>query len=109
MNVIGDVVDKNCILVDDLVDTGGSISNACIALKEMGAKDVYCLFTHAVLSDNATERLSKAGFKEIICTNTIPVNESQYTDNFTFLSVAPLIGEAIRRIHNGESVSSLFI
>jgi ribose-phosphate pyrophosphokinase len=109
MNVIGDVVDKNCILIDDLVDTGGSISQASLALKDMGAKDVYCLFTHAVLSDNAIEKLGKAGFKEIICTNTIPVDEDKNTENFTFLSVAPLIGEAIRRIHNGESVSSLFL
>ena len=107
MHVIGDVKDKNCIIVDDMVDTGGSISKASIALKEQGAKDVYCLFSHGVLSDNAHERMKEGKFKEIIYTNSIPVKHN--LDNVKILSIAPLFGEAIRRIHNGESVSSLFI
>jgi ribose-phosphate pyrophosphokinase len=109
MNIIGDVKDRNCILVDDMVDTGGSISKACIALKECGALDVYCLFTHAVLSGDAVAKMHTAGFKEIITTNTIPIKEEVMIQNLTILSVAPLIGEAIRRIHNGESISSLLV
>ena len=109
MNVIGDVKDKNCILIDDMVDTGGSISKACIALKECGALDVYCLFTHAVLSGDAVAKMQAAGFKEIITTNTIPIREEVMGPHLTILSIAPLLGEAIRRIHNGESISSLFV
>jgi ribose-phosphate pyrophosphokinase len=109
MHVIGDVKGKDCIIVDDMVDTGGSISHAALALKENGARDVYCVATHAVLSDNAHERLKKAGFKEIIFTNTINIPESKKLENMTILSVAPLFGEAIKRIHEGESVSSLFL
>ena len=109
MNIIGDVKDKNCILIDDMVDTGGSISKACIALKEGGALDVYSLFTHAVLTGDALAKMDAAGFKEIITTNTIPIKEEVRVPNLTVLSIAPLLGEAIRRIHNGESVSSLFV
>jgi len=109
MNVIGDVEGKNCILIDDMVDTGGSISKAGLALKEYGALDVYCLFTHAVLSGEAISKMKDAAFKEIITTNTIPIKEESRTENLTILSVAPLLGEAIRRIYNGESVSSLFV
>jgi ribose-phosphate pyrophosphokinase len=107
--VIGDVKDKNCILVDDMVDTGGSISKAAGALRERGANDVYCLFTHPVLSDDAISKMESAGFKEIIFTNTIPYRASREMKGMKILSIAPLFGEAIRRIHNGESVSSLFV
>ena len=79
------------------------------ALKERGAKDVYCIFSHPVLSDNAFDNLKGAAFKEIIFTNSIPLDEGKKLDNMKVLSIAPLFGEAIRRIHNGESVSSLFI
>jgi ribose-phosphate pyrophosphokinase len=109
MNVIGDVKGKNCILVDDMVDTGGSISKAAIALKERGAEDVYCLFSHGVLSGDAVSKLEAAPFTEIIFTNTIPLKKEKLLPNMHILSVAPLFGEAIRRIHNGESVSSLFL
>ncbi|MCP4131528.1 MAG: ribose-phosphate pyrophosphokinase [bacterium] len=109
MHVIGDVAGKNCILLDDMVDTGGSISKAALALKEHEAKDVYCLFAHPVLSGEATKKMSTAGFKEIICTNTIPVQPEKKIENLKILSIAPLFGEAIRRIHNRESVSSLFL
>lgn len=109
MHVIGDVKGKDCIIVDDMVDTAGSISHAAKALKESGARDVYCVATHAVLSDNAQERLKNAGFKEIIFTNTIHIPESKRLENMTILSVASLFGEAIKRIHVGESVSSLFV
>ena len=109
MHVIGDVNGKNCILLDDMVDTGGSITKAAIALKDQGARDVYCLFTHAVLSADAVQKMEAAGFKEIICTNTIPLDNEKRVENMRVLSIAPLFGEAIRRIHNGESVSSLFV
>lgn len=110
MNVIGDVQGKNCILIDDIIDTAGSISGAAKALKEKGAKDVYCMATHPVLSGNAKENLQSAGFKEIIVTNSIPVNESVLgLENLRVLSVAKLVGDAIVRIHEGESVSRLFI
>ncbi|HEY1405007.1 MAG TPA: ribose-phosphate pyrophosphokinase [Spirochaetota bacterium] len=110
MNVIGDVEGKNCIILDDIIDTAGSISGAGKALKNNGAKDVYCLATHAVFSGNAIENLSSAGFREIIITNTIPIGEKKdVLGNVKVLSVASLIAEAINRIHEGESVSSLFI
>ncbi len=108
-HVVGEVNEKTCIIVDDMVDTGGSISEACKALRVNGALDVYCLFSHPLLSDNAIKKMSDAGFKEIICTNTIEVDKSKKVDNLKILSIAPLLGEAIRRIHNGESVSSLFL
>jgi ribose-phosphate pyrophosphokinase len=110
MNVIGDVQGKNCVLIDDIIDTAGSISGAAIALKEKGAKDVYCLATHPVLSGNAMENLKAGGFKEIILTNTIPLrDEIKDLGNVKVLSVAGLVGDAIVRIHEGESVSRLFI
>jgi len=111
MNVIGEVNVKghDCILIDDMIDTAGSITGAARALRELNARDIYCVSTHAVLSDTASERLKKADFKEIIVTNTIAIPEEKVLPNMTILSMAPLFGEAIRRIHNGESVSSLFI
>ncbi len=111
MNVIGEVNVKghDCILIDDMIDTAGSITGAARALRDLNARDIYCVSTHAVLSDIASEKLRKADFKEIIVTNTIAIPEEKVLPNMTILSMAPLFGEAIRRIHNGESVSSLFI
>ncbi len=109
MHVIGDVKGKNCILLDDMIDTAGSISGAARALREDGARDIYCVATHPVLSADAAEKLRNADFKEIVVTNTIPMSVEKKLPNMTVLSIAPLFGEAIRRIHNGESVSSLFI
>jgi len=109
MHVIGDVKGKNCILLDDMIDTGGSISGAARALREDGARDIYCVATHPVLSADAAEKLRSADFKEIVVTNTIPMSPEKKLPNMTVLSIAPLFGEAIRRIHNGESVSSLFV
>ncbi len=109
MHVIGDVKGKNCILVDDMIDTGGSISGAARALKENGALNVYCYAAHGVFSGNAYEKLGDAPFEEIIFTDTIPVNQSKKLPNMRILSVADLFGEAIKRIHKGESISSLFL
>lgn len=111
MNIIGEesVKNHNCILIDDMIDTAGSITQAAHVLRESSAKDIYCIATHAVLSENAIEKLKKANFKEIILTNTINISERKLLPNMKILSMAPLFGEAIRRIHNGESVSSLFV
>ncbi len=109
MNVIGDVKNKICILIDDIVDTAGSISEAAIALRKNGAKDVYCVASHAILSGNAKDNLKGAGFNQIIFSDTIPIPEEKIIDNFKVLSTAPLFGEAIERIFKGESVSNLFI
>ncbi len=109
MNVIGDVEGKECILYDDMIDTAGTITKAAKALKEQGAKTVIACATHAVLSGPAIERLKESVLDQVIFTNTIYLPESKQLDKIKVLSIADLIGEAIRRIHNEESVSSLFL
>jgi len=110
MNVIGDIQGKACILLDDMIDTAGTITLAADALIKQGAKDVYACCTHPVLSGPAIERLRKSPLKEVIVTNTIPLNdEARGLNKIKSLTVAPLLGEAIKRIHYGESVSSLFV
>ncbi len=109
MNVIGDVQDRVCILYDDMIDTGGTITKAAEALKKNGAKSVLACATHGVLSGPAIERLRDSILDEVILTNSINLPEDKRIDKITTLSVAQLCGEAIRRIHNEESVSSLFL
>jgi ribose-phosphate pyrophosphokinase len=109
LNVIGDVEEKNCILVDDIIDTAGSITKAATALKEKGASKVRAMATHAELSEPATQRLSESPLEEVIVTDTIPVPAEKMLDKIKVLSVAPLLGDAIRRIYQGDSVSSLFV
>ena len=108
MNLIGDVKDKNCIIVDDIVDTAGSLVEGAKALKEFGAKSVMAAVTHAVLTDPASERIANSNIKELIVTNTMPLPENCKLPNVTQLSVAPLLGEAIMRIFHEVSVSNLF-
>ena len=108
MNLIGDVKGKNCIIVDDIVDTAGSLVEGAKALEEFGAKSVTAAVTHAVLTDPASERIANSNIKELIVTNTIPVPENCKLENVTQLSVAPLLGEAIMRIFHEVSVSNLF-
>ena len=108
MNLIGDVKDKNCIIVDDIVDTAGSLVEGAKALEEFGAKSVMAAVTHAVLTDPASERIANSNIKELTVTNTIPLPENCKLDNVTQLSVAPLLGEAIMRIFHEVSVSNLF-
>ena len=108
MSVIGEVEGKDCILADDMIDTAGTMAEAVVALKNRGAADVYCCATHALLSGPAVERLSKAPLKELVVTNTIPIPEEKRFDRLTVLSVADLIGRAVRYTHSNESVSSLF-
>jgi len=108
MNLIGDVKGKNCIIVDDIVDTAGSLVEGAKALKEFGAKSVMAAVTHAVLTDPASERIANSNIKELIVANTMPLPENCKLDNVTQLSVAPLLGEAIMRIFHEVSVSNLF-
>ncbi|HEX7896361.1 MAG TPA: ribose-phosphate pyrophosphokinase [Planctomycetota bacterium] len=108
MHVIGDVRNQNLILVDDMISTGTSISEAAKACRKEGAKDIYICGTHAVLSGRAVEKLSKAPVKEVVVTDTIPTAGKEFP-TLRVLSIANLLGEAIRRIHHSESVSSLFL
>jgi len=108
MNVIGDVEGKDCLLTDDMIDTAGTMAEACRALKERGANHVYACATHALLSGPAVERLSAAPFTEIVVTNTVPIPESKRFPALTVLSVADLLAQALRYTHSNESVSSLF-
>lgn len=108
MNLIGDVAGKNCIIIDDIVDTAGSLVEGAKALEEFGAKSVIAAVTHAVLTDPASERIANSNIKELIVTNTIPLPENCNLPNITQLSVAPLLGEAIMRIFHEVSVSNLF-
>ena len=111
MNIIGDVKDRNCFVVDDIVDTAGSLCEGAKALAEAGARDVYAAVCHPVLTDPATERISKSNIKELIVTNSLPVEKEKVEglgSKLTQLSIAPLLGEAILRIFHDASVSSLF-
>ena len=109
MNIIGDIEGKNCIIVDDMIDTAGTICNAGQALIDLGAKSVKACATHAVLSGPALERLEASPFEEVVFLNTIPIPEEKMLDKFKVLSVAPLFAEAMTRIHNNDSVSKLFL
>lgn len=109
MNIIGDIRGKNAMIVDDIIDTAGTLMEATNALLKNGAKGVYACCTHPVLSGPAAERITQSPLKEVIVTNTIPLNEKQRACNkIKVLSVAGLLGEAIKRIHAATSVSSLF-
>ncbi len=108
LDVIGDVKGKNVIIIDDMIDTAGTITAAAKMLKEKGANKVLAACTHPVFSGPAVERLKESPIKEVIVTNTIPLDDKKF-DKLTILSVAPLVGEAIRRINTESSVSSLFI
>lgn len=107
-HVIGDVKDKLCVMFDDIIDTAGTICEAAKLLKREGAKDVYVCAVHPVFSGPAIERLTNAPIKECIVTNTIPLDMDKMPEKIKQLSVAPLLGTAIARIHDDESVSSLF-
>ncbi len=110
MHVIGDVKGRDVILLDDMIDTAGSITQAVQALRLEGARRIVAGCTHAVLSGQAIERLERSEIEEVVVTNTIPLREDlARTKKVTVLSVAPLLGEAIRRIHTETSVSSLFV
>ena len=110
MNVIGDVKGKDAILFDDMIDTAGTITSSALAIKENGAKRVVAACTHAVLSGPALDRVNDSALEEVIVTNTIPMYEKQAKcRKLTVLSVGSLLGEAIKRIHEETSISSLFL
>jgi ribose-phosphate pyrophosphokinase len=108
MNVIGNIQGKHVIMIDDIIDTAGTITQGAQALMDRGAIDVFACCTHPVLSGPALERLEKSVIKEVIVTNTIPLNPERKIPKITSLSVAPLLGAAIVRIHEDLSVSKLF-
>jgi len=109
MNVIGNVKGKTCILVDDIIDSGGTIVNAAAALKKRGAKDVHVYVTHGVLSGNAIDKIKKSNIKNLVITDTIDnSNKVKNTKNIEVLTISNLVGEAIKRISNSTSVSDLF-
>jgi ribose-phosphate pyrophosphokinase len=109
MNIIGDVNGKNCLVLDDMIDTGGTICKGAKALLENGAKSVICCATHAVLSGQAPNNLNGTPFKEVVLSDTIQIPKEADLKNLKVLSVAPIFAKAIHRIHKEESISSLFI
>ena len=106
--VVGNVQGKTCILVDDMIDTAGTISQAAAALRERGAKRVIAAATHAVFSGPAAERLNASDIEEIIVTNTLPIKTPEPIENLTVLSIAPLLAKAIHAVFVDGSVTSLF-
>lgn len=108
MNIIGNIDGKNCIIIDDMIDTAGTICNAANAIKDLGAKAVFAAATHPVLSGPAVERLEASAIEELVLLNTVPLPEDKKLDKMTFLSVAPLFAEAITRVFTNGSISVLF-
>ena len=108
MNIIGDIEGKRCILIDDMIDTAGTISNAANALKDLGAKNVYACCTHGVLSGPAMDRINSSAIEELVMLNTIPFREGMDKTKITSISVAPLFAEAIKRIYDDQPISKLF-
>jgi ribose-phosphate pyrophosphokinase len=109
MNIIGDVAGKSALLLDDMIDTAGTIVKGAQACMDHGAREVWTACTHAVLTGPALDRIQQSCLKQVIVTNSIPLRgKEQFCPKLHQLSVAPLLGEAIRRIHEDESVSSLF-
>lgn len=106
--VVGEIKGRTCVLIDDMIDTGGTIAGAVRVLKEHGAKDVIIAATHAVFSGPAAERLANCGASEVVVTNTLPLKPEQTFDKLTVLSIAPLLARAIKEVFDEGSVTSLF-
>ncbi len=109
MNIIGEVEGKTAVMLDDMVDTAGTLVQSAEALRAKGAKNIFACATHAILSGPAIERLENSQIEELVVTNTVPLGEKSLCKKIRVLSVAPLLGEAIKRIHFQDSVSSLFV
>ncbi|RJP80380.1 MAG: ribose-phosphate pyrophosphokinase [Candidatus Zixiibacteriota bacterium] len=109
MNVIGDVAGRNVLMIDDLIDTGGSLTGAAETLRERGSGDIYAACTHGVLSGGALEKIEKSPIVEMALTDSIPLRPDQQSDKIKVLTASQLFGESIRRIHYEESISSLFV
>ena len=108
LNVIGDVEGKVALTVDDEIDSAGSLVNTVSVLEERGAKEVYACCTHPIFSGQAIQRIASSTVKEVVVTDTVPVNGEKKLDKITVLPIAPLLGEAIRRIHTGQSIGAMF-
>lgn len=108
MNIIGDIEGKKCILIDDMIDTAGTITNAANALKDLGAKNVYACCTHGVLSGPAMDRINSSAIEELVMLNTIPLIKENDNGKIRSISVAPLFAEAIKRIYDDQPISKLF-
>jgi len=109
VNIIGNVRDKNVIIIDDIVDTAGTLTEAANELKKQGASAIYAYITHPVLSDNSVKKIESSSLDKLIVTDTIPIDDQTKSSKIEVVSVAKLLGEAIIRIHENKSVSSLFI
>jgi len=108
MHIIGEVRDKNVLIVDDMVDTAGTLVGAAAAMKKKGARQIYAACTHPLLSGDAVERIKTSPINEMVVTDTIPIPEEKMIDKIKILSVAPIFSQAIERIHKEESISILF-
>lgn len=108
MNIIGNIENKNCIIIDDMIDTAGTITNAANAIKKLGAKSVRAAATHPVLSGPAVDRIRDSAIEELVLLNTVPLAEEKKLDKMTFLSAAPLFAEAMTRVFTNGSISVLF-
>jgi ribose-phosphate pyrophosphokinase len=110
MNIVGEVKGQTCVIVDDMVDTAGTLTESARALEREGANAVYAVITHPVLSGPAVKRIAESPLKELVVTDTIPLQpDARDCSKMHVVTIAPLLGEAIRRINNEESVSSLFV
>jgi ribose-phosphate pyrophosphokinase len=109
MHLIGDVKGRDCIIVDDIIDTAGTLCNAAAAVMRNGARRVVAVATHGVFSGAAIERIEASPLEEVVVTNSIPPRTPQSLKKVKYLSIGKLLGEAIRRIHSNDSVSSLFV
>jgi ribose-phosphate pyrophosphokinase len=108
LNVIGEVEGKVALTVDDEIDTAGSLVNTVAALQERGVKEVYACCTHPILSGSAAQKIASSPVKKVVVTDTVPLTGDKKLDKITVLSIAPLLGEAIRRIHTGQSIGAMF-
>lgn len=108
VDIIGNVEGKNCIIIDDIIDTAGTIKNAADYLTKRGAKDVYITASHAIFSGNATDKILQSSVKKCVVTNTVKVDEAKMNHKIEIISIAPLLAEAIRRVYSFKSVSGMF-
>jgi len=108
LGLIGDVRDRRCVVVDDLIDTGGTITNAAAALQEAGAADIIAVATHALFSPPARQRLDESAISEVIVTDTLPLDPGGRPARLTVVSIAPMIGASIRAVFADQSVSEIF-
>jgi ribose-phosphate pyrophosphokinase len=109
MNIIGDVSEKHCIIVDDMIDTAGTLAKAADALKNHGAASVVAYATHGIFSGNAYQNIDNSSLDKVVVTDTIPLSEEQYSEKVRIISIASLLAETMRRINNGKSVSEIYM